>query len=114
MNGDDSIFFFKTGKGLRQGDSLSLILFNLVGDAFTKMLVKAANANLISGLLLDFVKGGVISLQYGDNTILFSELDYHKLSTLYLSLCVCEREQISRMRINFHKSELIPISLEVE
>ena len=112
MNGDDSIFFFKTGKGLRQGDSLSLILFNLVGDAFTKMLVKAANANLISGLLLDFVKGGVISLQYGDNTILFSELDYHKLSTLSLSLC--EREQISRMRINFHKSELIPISLEVE
>ena len=33
MNGEDSAFF-KTGKGLRQGDPLSLFLFNLVVDGF--------------------------------------------------------------------------------
>lgn len=35
--------FFKTGKGLRQGDPLSPLLFNLVGDVPTRMLVKGAN-----------------------------------------------------------------------
>ena len=34
--------FFPTGKGLRQGDPLSPLLFNLVVDALTKMLSKAA------------------------------------------------------------------------
>jgi hypothetical protein len=34
--------YFLTGKGLRQGDPLSLILFNLVASVFTKMLIKEA------------------------------------------------------------------------
>jgi hypothetical protein len=35
LNGEESEFF-KTGKGLRQGDPLSPMLFNLVGDVFCK------------------------------------------------------------------------------
>jgi hypothetical protein len=49
LNGNDSSFF-RTGKGLRQGDPLSPMLYNLVGDVLTKMLVKAASNNLIKGL----------------------------------------------------------------
>jgi hypothetical protein len=37
LNGQDSSFF-KTGKGLRQGDPLSPMLYNLIGDVLTKML----------------------------------------------------------------------------
>lgn len=48
---DENSIFFKPGKGLRQGDPLSPLLFNLVADVFTRMLMKAARQNLITGLL---------------------------------------------------------------
>lgn len=51
VNNKDSEFFL-TDKGLRQGDSLSPILFNLMVDAFTKMLQKGAECNLIKGFSL--------------------------------------------------------------
>lgn len=49
--------------------TLSPILFNLITDAFSKMLEKAASAHLIRGLLPHAVRGGVISLQYADDII---------------------------------------------
>jgi hypothetical protein len=64
---------FVTGKGLRQGDPLSPLLFNFVIDVFTRMLNKAASHNLIRGLCSNHIPGGVISLQYADDTILFIE-----------------------------------------
>ena len=42
-----------------------------MADVFTKMLIRAANNNLISGLLHCFNRTGVISLQYADDTLLF-------------------------------------------
>jgi hypothetical protein len=68
---DENGPFFKAGKGLKQGDPSSPILFNLVADVFSKMLSKAVAARLIRGLLPQVVPGGVISLQYADDTILF-------------------------------------------
>jgi hypothetical protein len=49
---------FKTGKGLRQGDPLSPLLFNLVGDVLNGMLVKASERGLTSGLMRDFRQTG--------------------------------------------------------
>jgi hypothetical protein len=63
--------FFQTGKGLRQGDPLSPVLFNLVVDVLSRMLQKAAGERLIKGLGEGLVEGGVISLQYADDTKLF-------------------------------------------
>jgi hypothetical protein len=108
LNGQDSSFF-KIGKGLRQGDPLSPMLYNLVGDVLTKMLIKAANANLIQGLSANSM-AKVISLHYADDTILFSGIDPTNLQNLRCILAIFE--QISRMRINFHKSELIPLNLD--
>ena len=63
--------FFIAGRGVRQGEHVSPLLFNLMADVFTKMLIRAANNNLISGLLHCFNRTGVISLQYADDTLLF-------------------------------------------
>jgi hypothetical protein len=59
---DENSVYFKPGKGLRQGDPLSPIMFNLVADIFTRMLMKAARSHLVSGLLPRAVEGGVLSL----------------------------------------------------
>lgn len=74
VNGEDSPYF-KPGKGLRQGDPISPFLFNLLGDGLSRMLVKAAEAGMAKGLMEDFREGGIISLRYADDTILFSKVD---------------------------------------
>lgn len=75
---DEYSAYFKPGKGLRQGDPHSPLLFNLVADMFTKMMVKAARQDLISGLMPDAFPGGIVSLQYADDTLLFLDNDLQK------------------------------------
>ena len=104
---DENSTYFKPGKGLRQGDPLSPLLFNLVADIFTRMLMKAAANNLISGLLPQVLEGGVI---YADDTLLFLEDNIEKANNLkWLLLCY---EQMTGMRINFDKSDLLTIGVE--
>ncbi|WVZ69867.1 hypothetical protein U9M48_018590 [Paspalum notatum var. saurae] len=109
LNGEESAFF-KPGKGLRQGDPISPLLFNLVGDVLAKMMMKAARAGLIKGLLTDFVTEGIYSLQYADDTIVFSSPEGRYIRNLKCILMWYER--ISGMRINFHKSEVLPLNVE--
>jgi hypothetical protein len=56
INGGSGIFF-KTFKGLRQGDPLSPLLFNLVGDTLSVMLDRAKNSVAIRGLVPNLVDG---------------------------------------------------------
>lgn len=53
---------------------------------------------------------GVISLQYADDTIMFVDSD-HALATNLKWLLTCF-EQVSGMRINYDKSELIRMNIE--
>jgi hypothetical protein len=102
--------FFLTGKGLRQGDPLAPLLFNTVVDVFSRMLVKGANAGLIRGLCPSLIPGGVISLQYADDTLLFLE-NNREVAINFKWILTCF-EQLSGMRINYHKSELIGINID--
>ena len=101
LNGEESSFF-SPGKGLRQGDPISPLLFNLVVDVLNRMMEKAARGGLIKGLLTDFTPNGIISLQHADDTIIFSDCEESHLRNL--KSCLCLFEQISGMRINFHKT----------
>jgi hypothetical protein len=101
---------FKTGKGLRQGDPISPLLFNLVADTLTRMLKRAADKGLVRGLLSSVREGGIMSLQYVDDTLLFSSVENAHLRNLKCILLWFE--QVSGMRINFHKSEIVPFNLD--
>lgn len=50
--------YFKTHRGLRQGDPLSPLLFNLVGDALAHMLNSAMQKGRVKGLVPHLVEGG--------------------------------------------------------
>lgn len=110
VNGEESSYF-NARKGLREGDPLSPLLFNLVGDALSRMLAKASEKNLVSGLLEEFRPSGIITLQYADDTILFFS-KVEDFAVRNLKSVLMWYEQILGMRINFHKSELVPLNLE--
>jgi hypothetical protein len=59
---DDESSYFKPGKGLRQGDHLSPLIFNLVIDVFTRILVKAAKKQHIAEFMDSLYPEGIISL----------------------------------------------------
>jgi hypothetical protein len=101
---DDIGHYFQTRKGLRQGDPLSPILFNLVGDMLAIMIARAHESGHIGCLIPDLVEGGISILQYADDTILFMEHDLAKAVNMKLILCIFE--QLSGLKINFHKSEI--------
>ena len=47
---DTNSEYFIAGRGVRQGDPISPLLFNLTAEVFTKMLMKAAGHGQITGL----------------------------------------------------------------
>ena len=85
------------------------MLFNLVIDVLTRMLVRDASYDLVKGLCSHLIPGVVICLQYVDGTILFIDNDVDKAAKLKTILTCFEN--VSGMRINYSKSEIIPIGL---
>ena len=75
---DDIGHYFQTHKGLRQGDSMSPILFYIVADMLTVLIGRAKEKRLVGGLIPHLVDQGVSILQYADNMIIFLEHDLAK------------------------------------
>jgi hypothetical protein len=96
--------YFQTKKGLRQGDPLSPLLFNLVADMLSTLINRAKDDGQVRGLAPHLVDGGISILQYVDDTVLFMENDLEQATNMKLLLCAFE--QLSGLKINFHKSEV--------
>jgi hypothetical protein len=96
--------YFPTYAGVRQGDPLSPILFDIVGDGLAIIIKKAQTEGLVKGLVPHLVDGGVWILQYADDTILLLDDDLDNARNIKFILCLFE--QISGLKINFHKSEI--------
>jgi hypothetical protein len=60
---------FRTYQGLRQGDPLSPILFNLVADVLSTLMRKASNQGKLKGVMTHLIPEGITHMQYADDTI---------------------------------------------
>jgi hypothetical protein len=74
------------------------------------MMGKAARKGYIQGFMTQVFPEGVISLQYADDTLIFHGHDLEAACHLkWIMVCF---EQLSRMKINYHKSDLVPVNLD--
>ena len=109
LNGDRGEFF-RSYKGLKHGDPLSPLLFNLVADALSEMLSRACAAGIINGLVPNLVEGGLSHLQYADDTVILLQYSPEILKNIRLILSTYE--VLSGMKINYEKSEILSIGLD--
>jgi hypothetical protein len=80
-------------------------MFDFVAEALAAILDKAQAAGHIEGVILHIIPGGVSHLQYADDTIIMIQPEDLAIANLkFLLLCF---ENMSRLRINFHKSEVM-------
>jgi hypothetical protein len=79
-------------------------MFDIVAGIFAIIIYRANEDGQVDGLIPHLVDGRVSVLQYVDDTIIFLEHDLEKSLNMKLILFIFE--QLSRLIINFHKSEL--------
>jgi hypothetical protein len=96
---------FQTKKVVRQDDPLPPILFNIVVDMLAILIKRAKAEGQVAGVIPHLVEDGLSILQYIDDTILFMEHDLEMARNMKLLLSAFE--QLSGLKINFHKSEIL-------
>ena len=83
---------------------MSPILFNIVADMLALLIKRAKADGQIRGVIPLLIDDGLSILQYTDDTIIFINHDLEQAKNLKLLLCTFE--QLSGLKINFHKSEI--------
>jgi hypothetical protein len=109
--------FFPSSRGLRQGDSLSPLLFVLAMEALSRLMDRAVERGYIEGFSMDHSNASALRVShmfFADDTLVFCgavrDQLYHLKGVL---LCF---EAVSGLRINLGKSEIVLVGpvLDVE
>ena len=95
---------FAPKRGLRQGDPLAPLLFNIVVEGLTGLMRSAVSKNLFSSYQVGNLKEEVNILQYADDTLFFGDATQHNVRTLKCILRCFEK--VSGLKINYSKSHL--------
>ena len=108
INGSPSDFF-RSFRGIRQGDPLSPFLLDIFMEALSHMLVAATAAGQFSGFTVGNVTSSLMTvshLLFVDDTLVFCDADSNHI----IALCGIHSrfEEMSRLKINLGKSELVP------
>ncbi|KAK3228764.1 hypothetical protein Dsin_000645 [Dipteronia sinensis] len=82
---------FKLEKDLRQGDSLSLLLFNVAVEGLSALFKKAESLDLIKGVTFGAEAVHVSHLQFADDTILFLQPNMNYLMNAKRILRIAKR-----------------------
>jgi hypothetical protein len=82
--------YFQTKCGLRQGDPMSPILFNIVADMLALPINRAKVNGQIRGVIPHLVDDGLSILQYANDTIIFLDHDLEQAKNLKILLCAFE------------------------
>uniref|UniRef100_A0A2N9GCH1 Reverse transcriptase domain-containing protein n=1 Tax=Fagus sylvatica TaxID=28930 RepID=A0A2N9GCH1_FAGSY len=109
INGSPS-GFFESSRGLRQGDSLSPLLFVVVMEALSRLMDRAVHGGYFSGFLVGNHVGSevmVTHLLFADDTLMFCDADPSMLGQLGCVLTWFEA--FSGLKINLGKSEMVPV-----
>lgn len=56
--------YFQSAKAVQQGNPLSPFLFNLAANCSTRMVLRAEENGLITGLADNLISNGIVILQY--------------------------------------------------
>ena len=78
--------YFQTKRGLRQGDPMSPILFNIVADMLALIIKRAKDNGQIRGVIPNLWDDGLSILQYADDTIIFIDHDLEQAKNIKLLL----------------------------
>ena len=102
--------FFGSSRGLRQGDPLSPMLFLILMEVFSRMLRRMEGANLFRGFKVAGKRGGgecVSHLLFANDTILFCDANVEQI--LHIRLLLLSFQAVTGLKVNVHKSEMVPI-----
>ena len=109
INGDASSFFLHK-RGLRQGDPLSPMLFNIATDVFQRMLIETGKT--LQGGITQKIREPFMAFQYADDTAIVASANITVLSSLKLLIRLYAR--ISGLCVNYDKSKFIPINVSTQ
>lgn len=102
--------YFPSSRGLRQGDPLSPLLFDIVMEALSRIVEAVVGAGFISGFSVGSNANGLTTIShllFADDTLIFCEANGEQIQTLRaVLLCF---QAISGLKVNLNKSELVPV-----
>ncbi|GJZ89449.1 putative RNA-directed DNA polymerase, eukaryota, reverse transcriptase zinc-binding domain protein [Tanacetum coccineum] len=99
---------FKTERGIRQGDPLSLFLFILAVEALNVALLEATNNNIFHGIKVGKDKIHISHLRFANDALITGE--WSRSNAKNLSRILTCFHLASGLKVNFNKSKLYGIS----